>query len=87
MASISKDKLKNKEATSSAVQKKQQKSEKNKLSDCYFVKNLELMKRDFTKYNVWRVMIHQCGEMAISRHTWWINYGAPAHISVSIQGS
>lgn len=56
LTSTFKNSLKNTVVASNSIQKKQEKSENNKLSGCYFVKkNLGDINRDCTKYHAWCV--------------------------------
>ena len=95
LASTSKDKNKkrnkDKEVASGPVQKKQHKTQDQ---GCYFCKTSGHMKKDYTKCHVWRakkgtLLALVCSKVNLAyvpRTTWWIDYGATTHISVSMQG-
>ena len=95
MTSTSKDnnkkRNKHKEVASGPTQKKQHKAQDQ---GCYFCKTSGRMKKDSTKYHVWRakkgtLLALVCSEVnltSVPRNTWWIDSSATTHISVSMQG-
>ena len=95
LASTSKDKnkkrTKDKEAASGLAQKKEHKTQDQ---GCYVCKTSRHMKKDYTNYHAWRVkkgtlLALVCLEVNLAfvpKNTWWLDFGATTHISVSMQG-
>ncbi|RVW75445.1 Retrovirus-related Pol polyprotein from transposon TNT 1-94 [Vitis vinifera] len=95
LASISKDKgkQKNKDNKVAASNGPEQKKHKVEVT-CFFCNKPEHTKKECTKYAAWRVkkgmfLTLVCSEVnlaSVSRNTWWLDSGATTHICVSIKG-
>ena len=96
LTSTSKDKgnkrKKDKEAVEVPYQKKQHKEKS--VDGCFFCGAMGHKKKQCTNYHTWRakkctLLNLVCSEVnltSVPKHTWWIDYGATTHISVSMQG-
>ena len=97
LASTSKDKNKNnkrkkgKEVVVMAPQKKQHKEQTK--DGCFFYRAAGHQKKQYTNYHTWHakkgtLLNMVCSEVnltSVPRHTWWIDFDATTHISVSVQ--
>ena len=96
LTGTSKDKMKkrkkDKEAIDVPYQKKQHKEKR--VDGCFFCRATGHKKKQCTNYHAWRakkgtLLNLVCSEVnltSVPKHTWWIDYGATTHISVSMQG-
>ena len=96
LTSTSKDKgnkrKKDKEAAEVPYQKKQHKEKS--VDGCFFCGAMGHKKKQCTNYHAWRakkctLLNLVCSEVnltSVPKHTWWIDYSATTHISVSMQG-
>ena len=87
-----KKRKKDKEAAEVPYQKKQHKEKS--VDGCFFCGAVGHKKKQCTNYHAWRakkgtLLNLVCSEVnltSVPKHTWWINFGATTHISVSMQG-
>ena len=87
-----KKRKKDKEAAEVPYQKKQHKEKR--VDGCFFYGAVGHKKKQCTNYHAWRekkgtLLNLVCSEVnltSVPKHTWWIDFGATTHISVSMQG-
>ena len=72
----------------------QNKPNKDEEFTCYFCKKSGHMKKEHPKYAAWRIkkgkslalVFSEVNLSFVPKDTWWVDFGATTHISVTMQG-